>query len=214
MNFYYEIKLNFNDELYSFYEWSKNDKLEHIKKIPLIKVKSKVLKNMVNNNFKVDEYFLDYISNRTLCKNNNVIKNACIFCDTKNCIAIEFDDKGSSIARSFLLLEDENNICEISYSLKYYDLDIQNVEKIDLRNEFRQEANIKKIISKEILELYKSDECKKLEYLYYEWFNTISENKDTMIKNMYNDLKEDIKEIHYKIYEIIKMSYSKNGELL
>ena len=35
MNFYYEIKLNFSDnELYKFYEWSENDKLDLIKKIP------------------------------------------------------------------------------------------------------------------------------------------------------------------------------------
>ena len=34
MNFYYEIKLNFNDDdLFKFYEWSKNDKLDLIKNI-------------------------------------------------------------------------------------------------------------------------------------------------------------------------------------
>ena len=129
MNYYYEVKLNFNDIAYKFYEWDKNDKLEIVKKIPIVKIKSKILKKMITNNFKIEKDFLNYISNKTLCKNNYIIKNACIFCDTKSSIAIEFDDDGKSIARSFLLLEDENSVCELSYSFKYYDLNIEIVEK-------------------------------------------------------------------------------------
>ena len=56
MNFYYEIKLNFSDnELYKFYEWSENDKLDLIKKIPIIKVKTALLKEIYNNNFEISE---------------------------------------------------------------------------------------------------------------------------------------------------------------
>ena len=214
MNYYYEIKLNFNDTSYRFYEWNKNDKLEHIKKIPLLKINTKTLKKIFTNNFKIDTDIMKYISDKTICKNNYTIRNACIFCDTKNCIAIEFDDAGNSIARSELLLEDENNICEIAYSFKYCNLDITNLKSISIRNEFRQEYEIKKIINKEILELYHSDNNLKLEYLYYEWFDSIEKNKDVMLENMTNDLKKDITDRHYKIYSIIKMSYSKNEESL
>lgn len=210
MNFYYEIKLNFNDDkLINFYEWSIEDNLEHIKKIPLIKVKSNIFKDIYSYNFKVDSEFLNLINGRTLCKNNIAIENACIFCDTKNCIAIEFDKNGNSIARSSLVLEDENNICEISYSIKYRDINIEKKDKIKISHEFRQETYIKNIISKEILELCKKGDINKLKYLYYEWFGTIEENKDIIIKNMFNDIKDELKKIHFNIYKIIKLSYNK-----
>ena len=209
MNYYYEINLNFNDTAYSFYEWNETDKLEHIKKIPVIKVKSNVLKKIVTNNFNVSKEFLDSINGRVLCKDNIKIENACIFCDTKNCIAIEFNNKGYSIARSNLMLEDENNICEIAYSFKYKDIELTNLEIINIKDEFRQEIKIKNIINKEIIELYNNKNYKKLEYLYYEWFGKLENNIETMVKNMYEDLKGNLKEIHYEIYKIIKLSYSR-----
>ena len=209
MNYYYEINLNFNDIAYSFYEWNETDKLEHIKKIPVIKVKSNVLKKIVTNNFNVSKEFLDSINGRTLCKSNIKIENACIFSDTKNCIAIEFNNKGYSIARSNLMLEDENNICEIAYSFKYKDIELTNLEIINIKDEFRQEIKIKNIINKEIIELYNNKNYKKIEYLYYEWFGKLENNIETMVKNMYEDLKDSLKEIHYEIYKIIKLSYSR-----
>jgi hypothetical protein len=209
MNFYYEIKLNFNDSSYSFYEWSKEDKLEQIKKIPLIKVKSNIFKDICLYDFKIDEELLNIINGRTVCKENLNIDNACIFCDTKNCIAIEFDKNGNSIARSSLLLEDENNICEISYSIKSHNINIKKQNKLKLSTEFRQETNIKKIITKEILELYKNKNINKLKYLYYEWFNKQEENIELIMKDMLLDIKEELKEVHYNIYNIIKLSYNK-----
>lgn len=209
MNYYYEVKLNFNDVAYNFYEWSNNDKLDSIKKIPLIKVKSNIFKNIVTNNFKVNDEFFCSIEGRTLCEKGTNVIDACIFCDTKNCIAIEFDKNRNTIARSTLMLEDENNICDISYSLKYRDINVEKISSLKLSSEFRQEVKIKKIINKEIFELYKKNDIKKLEYLYYEWFGVLEDNKDKMLKRMYDDLKFELKHIHYEIYNIIKLSYSK-----
>ena len=209
MNYYYEVNLNFNDVAYKFYEWSYNDKLEHIKKIPLIKIKSNQFKNIISNNFKVNDDFIKSIEKRTICTKDNEINNACIFCDTKNCIAIEFDDKGKSISRSNLMLEDENNICDISYSLKYKDLDIIKLDKITINNEFRQETKIKKIITQELKDLIKNNDIKKIKYLYYEWFGSFDNNIENIIKNMFDDLKGELKHIHFDIYNIIKLSYNK-----
>ena len=209
MNYYYEVKLNFNDKLYSFYEWSNNDKYELAKKIPLIKIKSSILKNIISNEIKINDEFLKLIEDKTICKGNTKIKYACIFCDTKNCIAIEFNKDGYSIARSNLLLEDDNNICELSYTLKNKNIEFININRINTRSEFRQEIKIKKIISKELLELYRKDDSKKLEYIFYEWFNEIEIDKKVMLKKMYEDLKNGLKKEHYDIYKIIKLSYSK-----
>ena len=208
MNFYYEIKLNFNDQLLEFYEWNSDDKLDLIKKIPLIKIKSNIFKDICLYDFKVNQDFLELINGRTTCKDNSRIENACIFCDTKNCIAVEFDNQGKSIARSCLMLEDENNICEISYSLKSRNINIEKLNKLHLSNEFRQEIKIKQIITKEILELYKNNNINKLKYLYYEWFGEIESNKEIITKRMFNDIKEELKKTHYDIYNIIKLSYN------
>ena len=208
MNFYYEIKLNFSDnELYKFYEWSENDKLDLIKKIPIIKVKTALLKEIYNNNFEISEDLFNYISGKTIVKDNLNIENACIFCDTKNCVAIEFDKNRKSIARSTLLLEDENNICEVSFSIKMKDIEIKKIDKLNYSHEFRQETKIKNVITKDILELYKNKDKNKLEYLYYEWFNEKETNLDIILKKMLQDIKKELKSIHCEIYKIIKMSY-------
>ena len=208
MNFYYEIKLNFSDnELYKFYEWSENDKLDLIKKIPIIKVKTALFKEIYNNNFEISEDLFNYISGKTIVKDNLNIENACIFCDTKNCVAIEFDKNRKSIARSTLLLEDENNICEVSFSIKMKDIEIKKIDKLNYSHEFRQETKIKSVITKEILELYKNKDKNKLEYLYYEWFNEKETNLDIILKKMLQDIKKELKSIHCEIYKIIKMSY-------
>ena len=41
MNYVYDIYLNLNNVLYDFFDWDKNDKLIHIKKIPIFKIWNK-----------------------------------------------------------------------------------------------------------------------------------------------------------------------------
>ena len=62
MTYIYDILVNFSDNLYEFYEWNKKDKIIHIKRIPLIKVKSKVMEELCFNNIKVDKKFLELIN--------------------------------------------------------------------------------------------------------------------------------------------------------
>ena len=51
MNYYYDIILNWNENIpYNFYEWNDYDYLELIKKIPLIKIKHKTLVDIWSNN--------------------------------------------------------------------------------------------------------------------------------------------------------------------
>ena len=48
MIYVYDILLNWNKEVaYDFFEWEKTDKLDHIKKIPLFKVKKGIKKNII-----------------------------------------------------------------------------------------------------------------------------------------------------------------------
>ena len=41
MSYVYDLVLNFNNDLYEFYEWKQDDVIYHIKRIHLIKVDSK-----------------------------------------------------------------------------------------------------------------------------------------------------------------------------
>ena len=122
MNYYYDIILNWNENIpYNFYEWNDYDYLELIKKIPLIKIKHKTLVDIWSNNIKINKEFLNNIKDKTLVSGKNSICKidyACLFTDNKNVIAIEFNNNGESINRSKLLIDDEINVLEVAYSLK------------------------------------------------------------------------------------------------
>ena len=54
MNYIYDILLNFNNIPYDIFEWNKDDKILHIRKIPLIKLSTFDLSNLVNKKVKID----------------------------------------------------------------------------------------------------------------------------------------------------------------
>ena len=49
MTYIYDLILNFHNELLEFYEWDKNDEIIHIKRISLIKIKSSVYNEILDN---------------------------------------------------------------------------------------------------------------------------------------------------------------------
>ena len=57
MNFIYDIVLNFNKEYYYFFEWSKNDNIVNVKKIPLFLVSKETYNNMKCNIVTVSDSF-------------------------------------------------------------------------------------------------------------------------------------------------------------
>ena len=71
MNYYYDVLLNFLDTNIYFYEWDNLDNIEYYKRVPLIQVNSKTLKDFINNNIVVEKEFLDTIL--LLIKSFNVL---------------------------------------------------------------------------------------------------------------------------------------------
>ena len=61
MSFYYDIVVNFQDDNWMFYEWEESDFLEAIKKIPVLQVSIKVIKDIIGNNIQVSKSFLESI---------------------------------------------------------------------------------------------------------------------------------------------------------
>lgn len=91
MNYIYDILLNFNKELYDFYEWNKNDNIIHLKKIPMFKIDSRKLKDIIENNVIFNEEFLEKVKNKTEEYSNRKIKileNAFLLTDGLEVIAI------------------------------------------------------------------------------------------------------------------------------
>lgn len=209
MNYFYDIKVNFDEEqLYEFYEWQKKDNIERIKKIPLNLVSSKTMKDFLSYNIVVEKSFLEKIINKTENYNGEKIKYASIFADSKTSLVVEFNEEGKSMFKSKLLLNDDLNIIEIVHNLNKTILkySIEKQKKV-LRTTLRQETEIKKVLNLEIDTLYEKKDVLKLKYLYYEWLNEKNNDIDKIYKILKEKLKEDLTKRTFEIYEIIKLSY-------
>lgn len=212
MYYYYDVLLNFqdSDKLYEFYEWEEKDEIDFIKKIPLFKISSKTLKDLIKYQVIFETEFLNEIKKKTVLKSSSKeLEYAFLVSDTKNALALELNTKGEVINRSKLLLSDEINLSEIMFTMKEIKLPYSKKEKYPAIRELRQIENIKKLIKCEIDTLYESKNISKLKYLYFEWFNEYKEELDEIIKGMYKDLEENYSVNQKHIYEIIKHSYNK-----
>ena len=63
MNYIYDILINFNENLYDFYDWNLNDQIDHIRKIPVFKTDSEFLYNLKKNDIILNKDFLNKIYN-------------------------------------------------------------------------------------------------------------------------------------------------------
>lgn len=211
MNYYYDLILNFDENNILFYEWESSDNLENIEKIPIYKIGGNDMFKIYKNHIKVSEDFFVNIKNKTILKNIGVINtiNAVILSDTKTSIALEFDKNGKEIARSNLLLEDDLNVCEIAMSMKKKIFKFECVSEVMLSNNIRKIKYMKDYISMEVTKLYQEKDIVKLSFLFLEWFNKNEDNIDVMYKNILSELDKDFDDNQLRIYEIIKLSYSK-----
>ena len=116
MYYYYDILLNFgnDNELYSFYEWEKDDALEFIKKIPLFRVSTETILDHLQYQIKYEKDIVELIKNKAVIKSSNsTLENLMVISDNKNALALELDENGKVISRSNLLLNDEENLLEM-----------------------------------------------------------------------------------------------------
>lgn len=180
MNYIYDIVLNFNEILYDQFDWSKKDNIERIKKIPLYRIGEDDLKNIISN--KIQMYIKD-ILNKTDLYNNKKNKTCCLFTDTFNVVAVEFDSMGNSIKKSYLDILEESDVLDISNKYNVIKLDYKIKKKDIVVLKTRKEYDKLKDINKRLENISKD----KLKYLYFECSN--------IELNDYNNLKENIKKI-------------------
>ena len=201
MNYYYDVNLNFLEDNYSFYEWEENDDIKRYRKVAIFQVNDKTLKDFINNNVLVKKEFLDSI------KNGDTY--IALFASVSGVLALEFNDNGISINRSYLQMEDELNIYDILYSLPISKISYTLVNQLKYQSIERQESRIKKIIKTEINSLCNVNNYTKVRYLYKEWFNKDGKSINSMKAEMEEKLNDVLSDNELKIYELIKLSYSK-----
>lgn len=208
MNYYYDIILNFSENNLMFYEWLDSDNYEYFKKIPFFQVTSSTMQDLLSNDIQITESFLTNIKNKAKTK-ANLITYACIFVDKNTALAMEFNDEGKSIARSFLSVEDDLNIIELLYTTRLENIEYKIIGKKEYKENLRIEDKIKLLIKTEINNLIEKKDFIKLRYLYYEWFNEDTLDNELLVTRMLNELNKKVSKNEINIYNLIKLSYSK-----
>ena len=193
MNYIYDIILNFNEQIYDFYEWNKSDNLTHIRKIPLIRVNSKDLYNIENIYIKFNEDLFNKIKSRTEVFAGRTVKtiDACIFSDGTSVIAVKV--KNNKYYFSKLIIEEEMEVIEVATRMKEMNIEYEIIKKRFNDLKTRKELEIEDYVKRELNKLEKNNEEEKLKYLFFECFG----KKDYDIKKLYKESN--------KIYEILKL---------
>ena len=208
MNYVYDVLLNFNKEMYEFYDWNLDDYISHIRKILVFRVDNKTMRDLVNNSIVVDSYFLIKISNRTEMftkQNVKIINYAALFTNGSFVIGIKFDKNGEIIGRSKLLIDEELDILDSALDMNEYNLKYNLI--VDNKNvsfKTRKEILIEKYILKKLNEVENNKEM--LKYLYYECFNEKNNDFRKMLLKLNKSLTNNWDNFYNKVYNFFKLT--------
>lgn len=197
MNYVYDILSNFNQKLYDFYDWDKNDNFTHLRKVPSFRVSKEVLVDLMFKKVKIKGNLLKLIKDKTQVftkEGVDVIEYCFIVSDSVNSLGVILDEDGVIYKRSKFLVSEELEINKCLKTSKIYNVEYNLLSsKTHYSNMTRNEEKVTNLILSE-LELI-MDSTEKIDYLYYEWFNT---NKG---KNKYKKLVSSIKSSYTSKHE-------------
>ena len=192
MVYIYDILLNLRqmDEGLEFYEWKEDDLIEHIKKVPLFKVSKTLIEDLFTNKLQLDITILPKIRNKAICYFNGETKQIpylVLLSDGRKCFAIELDNKGNTLYKSSLLLDEEEEVLEMTEELVEMPI---GYKKTKIKNNKEQLTRFEKDNQKFLLrELEKiKDNKEEINYLYEEYFD----NNLTSIEDKFNTLKDNV----------------------
>lgn len=192
MIYIYDVLLNLRqmDEGLEFYEWKEDDLIEHIKKVPLFKVSKTLIEDLFTNKLQLDITILPKIRNKAICYFNGETKQIpylVLLSDGRKCFAIELDNKGNTLYKSSLLLDEEEEVLEMTEELVEMPI---GYKKTKIKNNKDQLTRFEKDNQKFLLrELEKiKDNKEEINYLYEEYFD----NNLTSIEDKFNTLKDNV----------------------
>lgn len=210
MNYIYDILLDFNNELYDFFDWNEKDRIVHIRKIPIFKIFTNDYNKIKNNKVIIDDKFKEKIHNRTEIFESHKVKNieyACLLCDGLEVMAILFNNNGLNVKCSSLLLDENDDVVEVADKMNECDIKFKVLHK-KINHKFLTRLDISKInyIDKEIGKIKKNKELEKMKFLYYELFNEKNENMNFMINKIKKELINYKNNFYLKVYEFFKLT--------
>ncbi len=214
MIFIYDILLNFNDqELHEFYEWSSNDDIEYVKKIPVLRLQEKCYYEIKNNDVLLDKAALEKIYQQCEIIHKKRVKKipyGCLFTNLKEVFAVMLDSDGRILMRSTLLLDEGYDVIEKTGGLKITIIEYKVLKK-NKQEPFltRKEKDIIYFLNKEIDNIYNNRKFEKLRYLYYECFNLFGNNIDYIYEIIKEFINKEWTNKHLQLYNLVKLSYTK-----
>lgn len=186
MNYIYDIVLNFNREYYNFFEWNKRDNIVNVKKIPLFLIDNDTFKCLKYDNVVVGTDFVNMIKDKTYSYSRSRLGNAVLVSNGKEVIGVLFDDKGSLIKRSSLLLDEEEEVLNELIRNDTFKINIVKSSKNRIsmisRNQREKMSFLTRYISKE-------NNIMNLKYLYYDYFETECDDIDCIKKALLKEIK-------------------------
>lgn len=212
MIYTYDILLNWTNEerLKEFFEWNLEDDLEHIKKIPIIRVSDKFIKDLITSKLKIDTNFLPKIKNKAESYFHNEIDTidyAVIFTNGKLAIAVELDEDGITSYKSTMLLDEEEEVLDMSEELVLLDINYVILKRNKKYSYLtREEEKEKEFLTKELKKIKEKKEEAKINYLYKEFFNDDNISYDLKLKTLQNEIEKEYNSFHNKLYKLLKLS--------
>ncbi|MCI8485470.1 MAG: DUF3603 family protein [Lachnospiraceae bacterium] len=210
MNYIYDILLNFNRQLYDFFEWNLSDNIIHVRKIPLFRIDSKTLLTIRDNKVKVDSSFLEKIKNKTEIFTNkdvDVIEYASLLTDGSSVIALKLNHDGKSFGKSTLLVDEDSEVLEVSDRIKELNFSYEILEsEIYVPLKTRKEQKMEKFVKEELKKSQKQKDFEKLSYLYFEYFGKTEESIEKIIYQFQRQMKYGNYEMTHKLYDFFKLT--------
>lgn len=208
MNYVYDILLNFKEEFYEFYDWNGKDVLDHMRKIPLLKVDTKTIYDFLHYEIKLELSNLEKIENKTELFIGRKIKNipyAFLLTDTRKVIAVKLQNQ--KILLSDLLIDEEEVALELCPMLSFTSLIYERgIRKEKQHLKTRKQMETEKVLAKKIESLMLQQNLEKLKYIYYECFNKKCENQKEMIEDMKTELNLNFFHFSKRIEYLLKLT--------
>lgn len=201
----YDLFLNFQEVAFDFFEWTKQDSIEHFKKIPLVRVNTETVLDFLKKDVQVTKDFLKEIYRLTEKYDLTRLEYACLFSDGKMVLAVEFSKDGYSIYKSRVLLEDEDEIVQYAKQEQEIEMKYQVIGDSVLNETFftRKERKVKNFLEKEILKSFELHEQSKLQYLFLEYFDEVEDDLLIMKTKLLNSMKCSLNQKHFNLYELL-----------
>lgn len=192
MNYIYDIILNFDTNLYDFYDWNTTDDITHIRKVPVFKINNKTYRDIKYNKIKVEQNFVTKIKKRCeIFEDRQIIDEVSLFSNGKEAIAIKFEN-GINKYKSLLLLDEEEEIIEACERMDYSFINYEVIEKNrGFLFETKKEYEKKIYLNEEINKLVLQKEEEKLKYIFFECFNKKEEDLFKIVEELKKNINNE-----------------------